>query len=107
MQILADRPLINQRNATGGGGVLHFAPVYIPELFSVVLRVNNMHKTKLTIQTKQKKSKIRMHSEIQLGTHLELRPVHRHVDAVVVRPPFQVFLVVGVVDCVVQFFVDL
>lgn len=41
------------------------------------------------------------------GPHLELRPVHGHVDAVGVGPPPEVLLVVGVVDRVVELLVDL
>lgn len=39
--------------------------------------------------------------------YLELRPIHRHVDSVVVGPPFDVLLLIGVVDCVVKLFVNL
>lgn len=41
------------------------------------------------------------------GGYLELRPRHSHVNTVVVGPPLQVLLVVGVVYCVVEFFVYL
>jgi hypothetical protein len=40
-------------------------------------------------------------------TNLELRPVHGHVDAVGVGPQPQILLVVGVVDGVVELFVNL
>ena len=39
--------------------------------------------------------------------YLKLWPVHAHVDSVIKRPPLEVLVVVGVVDCVVQLFVDL
>lgn len=39
--------------------------------------------------------------------YLKLRPVHRHVHPMVVRPPLQVLLIVGVVYRMVQFFVYL
>ena len=39
--------------------------------------------------------------------YLELGPVHGHVDAKVVGPPLDVLLLVGVVDRVVELFVDL
>lgn len=39
--------------------------------------------------------------------YLKLRPVHAHVDSVIKRPPLEVLVVVGVVDCVVQLFVNL
>lgn len=41
------------------------------------------------------------------GGYLELRPRHSHVNTVVVGPPLQVLLVIGVVYCVVEFFVYL
>lgn len=40
-------------------------------------------------------------------TYHERGPTHTHVDAVVVRPPLEVLLVVGVVDRVVELLVDL
>lgn len=40
-------------------------------------------------------------------THFEYRPVHRHADAVVVRPPLQVLVRVGVLDGVPVLLVDL
>lgn len=33
--------------------------------------------------------------------YLKLGPVHAHVDSVIEGPPLEVFVVVGVVDCVV------
>ena len=42
-----------------------------------------------------------------LPTHLELRPVHGHVDAVRVGPQPQVLVVVRVVHRVVKLLVDL
>lgn len=40
-------------------------------------------------------------------TYLKLRPVHGHIDPVVVGPPLEVLLVVRVVYRVVELLVDL
>lgn len=41
------------------------------------------------------------------ATHLELRPIHSHVYSVIIGPPFQVFLVIGVVYRVIELLVYL
>lgn len=43
----------------------------------------------------------------QMTTYFEHRPVHRHADAVIVRPPLQVLVRVGVLYGVSVLFVDL
>lgn len=42
----------------------------------------------------------------QSSTHLKGRPVHRHVDPVIVAPPLQVLFVVSIGNSVVKLFVD-
>ena len=39
--------------------------------------------------------------------YLELGPVHPHVDSVVEGPPFEILFVIGIVDCMVQFLINL
>ena len=40
------------------------------------------------------------------SSHLKGRPVHGHVDAVVVAPPLQILLVVSIGNSVVELFID-
>lgn len=42
-----------------------------------------------------------------LSTYLELWPIHRHIYTVIVRPPFQIFFMVRIVNCMIEFFVYL
>ena len=48
---------------------------------------------------------VKKNKNVQL--YLELGPIHAHVDSVVEGPPLEILVVVRIVDCVVQFFVDL
>lgn len=40
-------------------------------------------------------------------THHKLRPNHSHIDPMIVRPPFQILLGVGVIYCMIEFLVNL
>lgn len=39
--------------------------------------------------------------------YLECGPVHGHIDTMVVRPPFQIFHMICIADCMVEFLIDL
>jgi hypothetical protein len=39
--------------------------------------------------------------------YLELRPIHSHVYAVIVGPPFEIFLVIGIIYRVIEFLIYL
>lgn len=65
----------------------------------------------LNVQYKYEENKIILKEDTERrnerGKYLKLWPVHAHVDSVIEGPPLEVLVVVGVIDCVVQFFVDL
>jgi len=101
----------------GAGAALALAALArdLPELFLVLLVCKGKNERKRNEKTRHfyvGSVLSLMHSQ---GTrkkgvafaYLELRPVHGHVDAVVVGPPPQVLLVVRVVHCVVELLVDL
>lgn len=41
------------------------------------------------------------------NTYNKWRPSHCHVDTMIVRPPLQILLMIGIVDCVIKFLIDL
>lgn len=47
------------------------------------------------------------HSSQLTGTHYERWPIHCHIDAMIIRPPLQILLMVSIVDRVVEFLIDL
>jgi hypothetical protein len=39
--------------------------------------------------------------------YLKVWPIHGHVNTISVRPPFQILLVVCIIYCMIEFFIDL
>lgn len=48
-----------------------------------------------------------VHRNKRKQTYLELWPIHSHIYTMIIRPPFEIFLVVGVIYRVIKFLVYL
>lgn len=44
---------------------------------------------------------------IRKQTYHKRWPIHRHIDSVIIRPPFQILLMVCIVDGMIEFFINL